>query len=521
MDTEFRTESNPRIEKICMKEIQDEWILHYWAEIMQIVQSLDMILTPQEIEIKVAKIRKRCCQKLSKKMVKDWGTRRISKMQKNILAVEKESLLERLLSLDGKDWIHREVKMLSIRIQPKLREFFGRLEYLMTIFRKMLPILPSCLCNFMDDYRNVFLPHEFKLLDKQSRGELTRKLNDIFNEVEEQNRWQLRDLEPKFMEVLENHYDIVSNWRLNGTTESSPFEYGKRVHKELRDLMNILCYNQNHEKSSLGDEAKSVPSLFHIWSKDEKCFDTLDKYYERRLSRNFNAFNSFLLNIYSQVVKGNERKQDVEQQATFHAFLSHDWGINGKNHDKVKRIGEALRKRGLDIWIDDEQIVSELDQRITDGIDQSGSFLVFLTDNYVKKVSQGAFDDYCKREFRYAFNQLSDCRMVPIIMDSSLRDFKNWKGLIGLNLPPCLYHDFSVFSNLEDMKGESFDTAIDALANKISSVTSQSPDNFIQKKETVMKNAKYYPFSFIVGIIAVVVVFLFSFLSILFSNRLK
>eukprot|EP01040_Poterioochromonas_malhamensis_P014069 gene14069-biopygen3173 len=77
-----------------------------------------------------------------------------------------------------------------------------------------------------------------------------------------------------------------------------------------------------------------------------------------------------------------------------HVFLSHDWGIDGNNHNRVKQVSEALKSRGLVTWIDEDRIVNEIEGKIIDGIDHTECMLVFVTENYVRKVNGGNDKDY-------------------------------------------------------------------------------------------------------------------------------
>ena len=51
------------------------------------------------------------------------------------------------------------------------------------------------------------------------------------------------------------------------------------------------------------------------------------------------------------------------------------------NHERVKRIGEELTRRGLEVWLDENEIVGVIDDEMVAGIDSSELFVTFITEN--------------------------------------------------------------------------------------------------------------------------------------------
>jgi hypothetical protein len=88
--------------------------------------------------------------------------------------------------------------------------------------------------------------------------------------------------------------------------------------------------------------------------------------------------------------------------------------------------------------------------------------------------------DNCKYEFTYAVNQLGAQNMIPIIMESEMKDPRKWKGELGAALGSMLYIDFSsdFFSNnvVEEMEKK-----YDELYRKIQQLLNR------QKKESNKK----------------------------------
>lgn len=67
--------------------------------------------------------------------------------------------------------------------------------------------------------------------------------------------------------------------------------------------------------------------------------------------------------------------------------MSHDWGFF--HHEAVVKIATSLGTHGIRCWLDEQQIKGNIDQKMTEGIDSSQYFLVFITANYLKKVASG------------------------------------------------------------------------------------------------------------------------------------
>ena len=71
----------------------------------------------------------------------------------------------------------------------------------------------------------------------------------------------------------------------------------------------------------------------------------------------------------------------------FDVFLSHNWGLDNANHKRVIAIARQLTARGLKVWIDADYMFGHLQTTMTNAIDQSKAVLVFITEEYLAKVS--------------------------------------------------------------------------------------------------------------------------------------
>ena len=122
-------------------------------------------------------------------------------------------------------------------------------------------------------------------------------------------------------------------------------------------------------------------------------------------------------------------------------FLSHDWGEDGKtNHEKVAKINKVLRDMGYITWFDNERMTENIRDQIASGIENTKCFIAFITERYHGKIVQGTDRDYCRLEFNYASERVP---MIAVILDSAMRDTRNWKGNVGLSLSPKLYVDMT------------------------------------------------------------------------------
>ena len=135
-------------------------------------------------------------------------------------------------------------------------------------------------------------------------------------------------------------------------------------------------------------------------------------------------------------------------------FLSHNWGEDedGRdNHKRVSIINEELKTRGYKTWFDEEKMAGNIDVKMAQGIDQTKGVIIFITRKYYEKVNGENAGDNCKKEFQYASKVKTPARMVPVVMEKSMRDLAPWLGLVGINLGGEMYVDMS-----GDMKNKTY-----------------------------------------------------------------
>ena len=131
-------------------------------------------------------------------------------------------------------------------------------------------------------------------------------------------------------------------------------------------------------------------------------------------------------------------------------FLSHNWGENHINHQRVHQINIELQKRGLKTWFDENKIDGNIRYKMAEGIDNTKCVVVFITKEYRDKVNGEDMKDNCKYEFSYAMNQLGSQNMVSVVMEPEMKETNKWKGELGAALGSMLFVDFSSSSEIYD-----------------------------------------------------------------------
>ena len=122
-------------------------------------------------------------------------------------------------------------------------------------------------------------------------------------------------------------------------------------------------------------------------------------------------------------------------------FLSHNWGDGQKNHKKVIKINEEIKKLGYVTWFDWEKIAGDIRQKMAEGIKNTRCFVAFITTEYHEKVNGRRVNDNCKAEFDYA--STLDIPKVAVVLDPAMRDTNQWEGNVALTLKQNLYIDMS------------------------------------------------------------------------------
>ena len=138
-------------------------------------------------------------------------------------------------------------------------------------------------------------------------------------------------------------------------------------------------------------------------------------------------------NISSQG-RQSDKYYDADTSKASHVFLAHNWGedeLGRNNHDRVSRINDRLKVEGLVTWFDSDRMMGNIVKQMTAGIDNTHVVVVFITKDYVEKVGGFNSNDNCQIEFEYAFRFKTRAMMLPVVMESRMRNTACWKGQVG------------------------------------------------------------------------------------------
>ncbi len=130
-----------------------------------------------------------------------------------------------------------------------------------------------------------------------------------------------------------------------------------------------------------------------------------------------------------------------------HIFLTHTWRDDEKgrnNHDRVGRVNQALRERGLVTWFDSERMSGTVRQSMTNALDATCCVLIFITKKYEEKVNSANEGDNCYFEFNVAAHDKNLANMrIPIVMEECMLSQEGWRGRLKAEVGHQLYFDLS------------------------------------------------------------------------------
>jgi hypothetical protein len=127
-------------------------------------------------------------------------------------------------------------------------------------------------------------------------------------------------------------------------------------------------------------------------------------------------------------------------------FLSHNWSTDNQgrdNHIRVTRINQGLQRRGFIPWFDEERMIDQVRQKMTEGVYQTSCIVVCITKLYETKVNSTDPGDHCHYEFDLACRELSRYR-IPVVMEDCMLDVRSWeRGRLRGEFGGLLYVDMS------------------------------------------------------------------------------
>jgi len=133
----------------------------------------------------------------------------------------------------------------------------------------------------------------------------------------------------------------------------------------------------------------------------------------------------------------------------YHVFLTHNWGPNNQNHNRVSLVNDELKRRGVVTWFDTDRMQGNIANQMAGGINNSVATVVFVTNDYVIKVAgkgRNGNNDNCKLEFEYACEQRSVDNLIVVEMENTK---KPWIGSVGLYAGKLLHYSFKKDRDLE------------------------------------------------------------------------
>eukprot|EP01038_Epipyxis_sp_PR26KG_P013419 gene13419-17993_t len=125
-------------------------------------------------------------------------------------------------------------------------------------------------------------------------------------------------------------------------------------------------------------------------------------------------------------------------------FLSHAWGANRENHEKVLQIFQCLTNVfQIDAWIDEEELFGgiHIPNVLIKAVCERNIFLMFITKSYHDKINQGNLTDMCWLELKTAVDNHKI--IIPILMEDAMRNPTDWTQLFGTYFRNQLYIDMS------------------------------------------------------------------------------
>ena len=229
----------------------------------------------------------------------------------------------------------------------------------------------------------------------------------------------------------------------------------------VKNNYGVRSQNGKKRRMSESDSILSLPSLESV-KPYYSCKDIIPEH----TNTNTLTIDNFILPII-QIQRQNTNLSTASASIKTDCFLSHNWGEQNKNHNFVKKVNMELQKRGLKTWFDETQMDGNIRFRMAEGIDNTKCVVVFITKEYRDKVNGIDMTDNCKYEFSYAMNQLGSQNMIPVVLETEMRDTKKWKGELGAALGSMMYVDlFDMNDTMLELKYEDISRRIRKIVDR-------------------------------------------------------
>lgn len=161
------------------------------------------------------------------------------------------------------------------------------------------------------------------------------------------------------------------------------------------------------------------------------------------------------------------RDKLIQLAQTTDCMFSFDNGVDElgvNNVERIGRINQALRARGLitGVSMDDKSVqsgnVTSVIPQICSAIDRARVVLLFITKNYLSRISGQNVAEKNKIEFNYTLKKKAANQIIPIVMEDHFRNPNNWVGPIQ-PLPSLGLMDFT--------NDDNFDQKCDAIVARV------------------------------------------------------
>ena len=128
-------------------------------------------------------------------------------------------------------------------------------------------------------------------------------------------------------------------------------------------------------------------------------------------------------------------------------FFSHTWKYDNNDrdtHSRVKSLCYLMKQFGWTVWLDEDEMIGNIDACMASGIRNSECVIACLTTQYIDKINIASNNtnirDNCFKEWTYA-NSINK-KIIPLILEKDVINCE-CKGVLDMYLGNMLYLDLS------------------------------------------------------------------------------
>lgn len=173
----------------------------------------------------------------------------------------------------------------------------------------------------------------------------------------------------------------------------------------------------------------------------------------------------------------------MQKDEKYDVFLTHDWGTAATqflNHRRVSAVNAKLSALGLKTWFDEERMEGwNVRDQMTRGISRAHCVIVFITERYASKINSANPADNCYYEFNFAVHRVSTQKMIPVVMEETMKDTRQWQGRLAAELANNLY------VNMSDVIPKIVPERINNTEEEGDDVPKPSPENVVDEEDAV------------------------------------